>query len=467
MNKLPQKFRDPHKETGAGENDSVLVALSGGADSTALLYMMCVCREKSHFRLCAAHVNHNIRTEQYNNEALRDEIFCRELCDKLGVELFVLNADIPALAAEQGESTETLARRVRYDFFASTMREQNIKILLTAHNADDNLETQIFNLCRGCGAQGISGIPPMREFPEGNGIIFRPLLSLTKSEILKYCSDNSLEFVTDSTNFETEYTRNKIRSRIIPELEDIFGNPQVTSQRLSAAISEDTDYINSQARAVYNSFEDGEIPLDTLNSLHIALRRRILCMGFSKVSPASLEAVHINALIELAQKAIPHASISLPDCVTAKVEQSCIIFERQAPIPTQSYEIKLKCGINIIEGTDFIICVSDTEVRENPHIDGQIYKLYTSAKLKNVRISSLLARSRREGDTIRSGKMTKKLKKLMCDKKVPLSERNSLPIITECGEIIYVPLCAVCDRAMAKSDYQIKIDIYKAERTVQ
>ena len=449
------------------ENNSVLVALSGGADSTALLYMMCVCRERSNFRLCAAHVNHNIRTEQYNNEALRDENFCRELCRKLGVELFVLNADVPALAKERGESEETVARRVRYDFFATIMREQDIKILLTAHNADDNLETQIFNLCRGCGAQGISGIPPMREFPEGDGIIFRPLLSLTKSEILTYCEDNSLEFVSDSTNFETQYTRNRIRAKIIPELVDIFGNPQSSSQRLSAAISEDVDFINSETQAIYFSFENGQIPLGVFNSLHIAIRRRILCMGFAEVSDASLEAVHINSLIELAQKSIPHASISLPDGMTAKIEQDCIVFQKHRPSVTQSYEIKLEYGINKIEGTDFVVYLSDTEAPLILDIDGQNYRLYTSAKVKDIAISSLFARSRREGDTVHCNKMTKKLKKLMCDKKVPLCDRDSLPIITQNDEIIYIPLCAVCDRVLAKTNYETKISIYKAERTVQ
>ena len=450
-----------------GERTSVLVALSGGADSTALLDMMCVCRESSDFRLCAAHINHNIRTEQYNNEAQRDESFCRELCRKLGVELFVLNADIPTLATEQGESQETVARRVRYDFFAKIMREQNIKILLTAHNADDNLETQIFNLCRGCGAQGISGIPPMREFPEGDGIILRPLISLTKTEIISYCEDKSLEFVSDSTNFETEYTRNRIRAKIIPELVDIFGNPQLSSQRLSAAISEDVDYINTEAKSAYDSFENGQITLDVFNSLHIAIRRRILLMGFADVSDKTLEAVHINSLIELAKKAVPHSSISLPDGMRAKIEQDRIVFEKQRETITQSYKIKLEYGINKIEGTDFVVCVSDTENQDTLHIDGQNYRLYTSANVKDVAISSLYARSRREGDTVYCNKMTKKLKKLMCDKKVPLGDRDSLPIITENDEIIYAPLCAVCDRALAKTRYQLKISIYKAERTVQ
>ncbi len=346
------------------------------------------------------------------------------------------------------------------------MQEQNIKTLLTAHNADDNLETQIFNLCRGCGTQGISGIPTVRDFPEGCGRIFRPLLSLTKAEILHYCEDNSIEFVTDSTNFETEYTRNRIRSKIIPELVDIFGNPQVAAQRLSTAATEDTDYISSQAKAVFSSFEGGRIPLASFNPLHIALKRRILCMGFSKASTASLETVHLNALIELAEKAIPHSSVSLPDLISAKIEQDCIVFEKQGKSAKSSYEIKLEYGINKIDGSDFLVYLSDTEGQKALNIDGQIYKLYTFAPLKNVTISSLLARSRREGDTVHCNGMTKKVKKLMCDKKIPLSERD-LPIITQDDKIIYVPLCAVCDVVRAKSDYQTVVSIYKAERTVQ
>lgn len=467
MNILPEKFRSPHKTLGVCETEPVLVALSGGADSTALLYMMCVCREASNFRLCAAHINHNIRTAEYNNEALRDESFCRELCDKLGVELFVLNADIPSLASQRGESTETVARRVRYDFFSKIMREQNIKILLTAHNSDDNLETQIFNLCRGCGTQGISGIPPVRDFPEGDGIIFRPLLSITKKDILKYCAHNSIEFVTDSTNFENEYTRNRIRSKIIPELVDIFGNPQAASQRLAAAATEDADYISSQAEAVYNSFENGQIPLSIFNSLHIALKRRILCMGFATVSSASLETVHLNALIELAQKATPHSSISLPDKISAKIEQNCIVFEREKETSKSSYHIKLELGINKIDGTDFLVLVSEEDKNQVLNFDGQIYKLYTFARIKDATMLSLFARSRREGDTIYCNGMTKKVKKLLCDNKVPLSDRDSLPIITQKNEIIYLPLCAVCDRVHAKENSQFGIYIYKAERTVQ
>ena len=465
MNNLPKGFREPHRALGVDNSSPVLVALSGGADSAALLHMMCVCRDSLNFRLYAAHINHNIRTDKYNNEALRDESFCKETCQRLGVELFVLDADIPKLAEQRGGSTETVAREVRYNFFAQIMREHGIKILLTAHNANDNLETQIFNLCRGCGVQGMVGIPQTRDFPEADGKIFRPLLNMTKSEIYGYCQENGVEYVTDSTNFEDEYTRNRIRSKIIPELDEIFGNPCAASARLSQSAAEDSDYILSEAQKIFE-LHGGKIPLAELNGLHISLRRRLLQMTYDSVSSASLEAVHINALVELAQKAVPHSSISLPDRTTASVEDGFILFEKDKKTVSTDYCIGLSMGLNAIPDTDFAILVAENEQTDEVlKIDGQIYKLDTFARLKNATILSLFARTRREGDTIRTGGMTKKVKKLLCDKRIPLRERDSLPIITCDGEIIYIPRCAVRDENLAKKSFSLVISIYKRQNT--
>ncbi|MBE6547463.1 MAG: tRNA lysidine(34) synthetase TilS [Ruminococcaceae bacterium] len=457
MNKLPKNFREPHAALGVEKNTPVLVALSGGADSTSLLHMMCVCRESLGFELYAAHVNHNIRTEQYNNEALRDEMFCRELCQKLGVELFVLNADIPKLCEASGESTETVARNVRYEFFASIMKERGVPVLVTAHNANDNLETQIFNLCRGCGTQGISGIPQIRYF-EG-GTIFRPLLAVSREDILEFCKKNSIEYVTDSTNLEDEYTRNRIRSRIIPELSDIFGNVAAASSRLSDAANEDCDFIAKQANSVGASFADNKIPLDTFNSLHIALKRRILCSEFEKHSDETLEAVHQNALIALAEKAVPHSSVSLPDSMRARIEFNCLFFEKQTTEIFAPYEVPLSFGFNKIGSAPFGVLLSKDEIHQSEaEFDGEIYKLYTSAILKSAKIDALSARSRREGDTIRLCGMTKKIKKLFCEAKIPLAQRQTLPLIVDGDEIIYAPFCGISDSA--KSHEQNKLYIY-------
>lgn len=464
MNTLPKQFREPHENLGIGSDEAVLVALSGGADSTALLHMMCVCRGIMGFRLCAAHVNHNIRTHQYNNEALRDENFCRELCDSLGVELFVFNADVPALAKKSGESLETIARNVRYSYFESIMREQGIRILVTAHNSNDNLETQIFNLCRGSGTRGLAGIPQSRDLDSVGGVIFRPLLCISKSEILEYCNRNSLEFVTDSTNLETEYVRNRIRAKIIPELSQIFGNPCLASSRLACAAAEDTDFILGEAKKIYASFPSGKITLDIFNKQHPAIKRRLLCLGFKRISPHSLEAVHLNDLIKLAECAIPHSSISLPDKVTGVIEDGMLVFTKDRPV-IADYNVALGLGINLIPGSDFAVLLSETDnANEMLKSGDEIYRLYTSARIKNVKIHSLRARTKKDGDTIRTGGMTKKVKKLLCEKKISLSDRASIPMICEGEELIYVPICAVCDRVHSKNNSDLTVYIYKIER---
>lgn len=470
MNYIPQKFCDPHSSLTSPPSAPVLVALSGGADSAALLHIMCLCREKHDFRLCAAHVNHNIRTEKYNNEAKRDEDFCRELCQRLGVELFVLSIDIPSLACERGESTETVARDVRYGFFEQIMRREGINILLTAHNASDNLETQIFNLCRGCSVRGIAGIPRTRPLSDGM-TVFRPLLDMSKPEILAYCADCSVDFVTDSTNLEGDYTRNRIRHNIIPELERIFQSPASSASRLALSAAEDSDLLLSEAKSLLTSLEkQTEIPLSMLKGLHPSLGKRLVCLAYASLSENSLEAVHINSILKLADSAVPHSSVSLPCRVCACIENNSLVFGREdnlkAPPEPTEYLIKLSDGVNIIPNTDFAVVVScSMHVDKTLEINQEIYKLYTSAHIKNAKILPLYARPRHEGDKIHTGGMTKSVKKLHCEKKLPLNERRALPLITDTeGNILYVPKCAVSDTSPCDCN-PIYILIYKSERT--
>ena len=180
----------PHVLSHMPSDSPILLALSGGADSRALLSLLCeYCRE-SGAPLYAAHVNHMIR----GNDAVRDRDFCRDICHDSGVECFTLDCDVPAIARERGIGIEQAAREVRYEFFMSLMREHGIPILATAHNADDLLETLVFNISRGCGLRGIGSIPEAREF--GDGVLIRPLLHASKDDIIEYCRGNGLDFVT-------------------------------------------------------------------------------------------------------------------------------------------------------------------------------------------------------------------------------------------------------------------------------
>ena len=200
---LPNGFKAPHILSGMPADTPILVAYSGGADSGALLNMVLSYAKGSGAPVYAAHINHGIR----GAEADRDEEFCRKTAEKYGIEIFVLRADVPAIAKMRKKSVETAAREVRYEFFSKVMLENNIPLLCVAHNADDNLETILFNISRGSGLSGVCGIPRTRKIR--GGIMIRPILEISKSDINSYCSENNIEYVTDSTNLDDDYTRNR------------------------------------------------------------------------------------------------------------------------------------------------------------------------------------------------------------------------------------------------------------------
>jgi tRNA(Ile)-lysidine synthase len=447
----PEFFSEPHKLLKINNTEPVLVALSGGADSSLLLHLLSDASRELGFPLYAAHVNHNIRTDKYGGEAARDESFCRELCEKLGVKLFALSADVPSIAKENGKSLETAAREARYAFFAEVMTEEGIKILATAHNADDNLETQIFNLARGCGIDGICGIPEIRDFSAvDGGKIVRPILSATKAEVIEYCSSHGFDFVTDSTNAEDDCTRNRIRHKIIPELIDLFGSPQRSAARLSRLARSDAEYLEATACEFLES-SGGVIRLSDFNSLHPSISSRVISAAYGKVSSGNLEQTHVESILCLANARVAHSSISLPNRISAKIEREQLIFVKdEKPMAYGDYEQSLKLGMNIVANGNFAICVGEgTSVNELEATKAE-YTYFASARLKLGDPNAIFARNRREGDTVRSGGMSKKVKKILCDKKIDVSIRNLIPLITDGSQIIYIPACSIADNAKSR-----------------
>ena len=408
---------------------SVLVAFSGGADSRALFDLTAkYCKEKGLY-FYAAHVNHGIR----GDEAIRDRDFCISVANECPEckEIFLLDADVPKMAAESGRSLETEARLVRYDFFGKIMKENGIPILATAHNADDNLETIIFNMTRGSGARGLCGIPIVRECK--GGVVVRPILDMTKKDILAYCEENSLEFVTDSTNSDTDYSRNLIRAKVIPLLEEI--NPEVrgAASRLSSSMRELCAFAENEAE----KYSSGLLK-DILSAPSALLPFIFGSLIKSADSDASLEGVHISSLSELCRKGTDGSCLSLPKNLRARIDGGRIIFEKDTgreKKPLESFEITLSLGENILPSGERIVV-------SNAPIGGSV---------AFVASGELIARSRREGDKILSGGMHKSVKKLMCDKKVPISRRASLPIICDDAGILLIPDLAVRDGSQNKN----------------
>jgi len=207
------------KEKLFGLKDKVLIALSGGADSVALLRVMVYLG----YSCEAAHCNFHLRGE----ESDRDESFVRNLCEKLNVPLHVIHFDTSGYAAQHQVSIEMAARELRYDWFENLRKEQNADVIAVAHHRDDSVETLLLNLIRGTGINGLTGIHPK------NNHVVRPLLTVSREDILAYLKEMEQDYVTDSTNLQDEYTRNKIRLNLLPMMETI--NPSIKSSLFSTA----------------------------------------------------------------------------------------------------------------------------------------------------------------------------------------------------------------------------------------
>lgn len=244
------------------DNKNVVCGFSGGADSTALLLSLYELSEKLGINVSALHVNHCLRGE----ESDRDENFCRELCKKYGIPFKAVSCDVRAYAEEHSLSDEEAARILRYRIFAENSQNS---LIATAHNAGDALETSLLNIIRGSGLKGIAGIPPVR------GNIIRPMLTVTRAEIEHYLSGMLQDFVTDSTNLTEDFTRNKIRRRIIPLMQEI--NPSVieTSVKSIETLREENSLIESLTDDAFMKCRNGNA-LNGLAEFHPVIRKRCI-----------------------------------------------------------------------------------------------------------------------------------------------------------------------------------------------
>lgn len=222
------------KEHLFSSNDKILVALSGGADSVALLCVL----HTAGYPCEAAHCNFHLRGEESN----RDELFVRQLCRKYGIHLHTIDFNTTQYATEKRISIEMAARELRYNWFEKIKKECKANVIAVAHHQDDSVETMLLNLIRGTGITGLLGIRPR------NGAIIRPLLCINREEIIRYLQQIGQDFVTDSTNLEDEYTRNKIRLHLLPLMQEI--NPSVKN-----SLIETSNYLNDVA-TIYNKVID-------------------------------------------------------------------------------------------------------------------------------------------------------------------------------------------------------------------
>lgn len=234
------------------KDSRVCAALSGGADSVSLLRALCELSGELGAQITACHLNHGLRGEESDG----DERFCRDLCKRLGVPFYSRKISVSELV-QKHESTEEAARRARYAFFEEALEHFGSGVLATAHNANDNAETVLLNLTRGTGLLGLCGIPPVRELGALGKLVIRPLLYITRGEVEEYLGSLGQEYVTDKTNLSEDYTRNKLRRRVLPELENI--NPSVAAVigRMTDNLRADSDFLETLADKALSEAREG------------------------------------------------------------------------------------------------------------------------------------------------------------------------------------------------------------------
>ncbi len=411
----------------------ITVALSGGADSMALLFVLLSLKEDLNLqKISAAHFNHKIR----GTEAQRDEDFVKKICAQNGVQLFLGSADVPAYAKKNHLSTELAARQLRYDFFESI----DTDAVATAHTASDNIETVILNMSRGTALSGLCGIPPER------GRYIRPLLYCTRTDIENYCIDNNIDYVTDSTNLSDDYTRNKIRHNVVPVLKQFNGSVETAVLRMSDSLREDEDFINTCAVGEYNArFSDGAISIKNFSGLHPAVAKRIIARYYALFC-GNADSFHINRIYSVC---LSGGKTSVPDNQTAVVRDDVLKI-----VPAVQKQQKPTFDVKI------------TEQKNNFFSNS---KKVHNLLLKNILdcdkiVGKLVLRQRIAGDKIRlkNKNCTKTLKKLFCEYKIPLEERNVWPVLSDDSGVVWVHKIGVSERCAAdissKRIYKIYVE---------
>ena len=278
--------------------DRIVLGVSGGPDSITMLDILRQLREELEFEIVVAHINHMIR-----EEAIEDEKYVQEYCKKNNIECYIKRIDVEKIANTKKIGTEEAGRKVRYEFFEEILQKTGSNKIGIAHNKNDKIETIIMHILRGSGISGLKGIEPKRD----NKYI-RPLIECERSEIEQYCEENKLEPRIDKTNFENEYTRNKIRNIVIPYIKKEF-NPNIieTMNRLSELITEEDNYLEKETQKIYNKIllekNDKQIilKLKEFNEQETVIKNRIIILVTKNLfgSSEGIEKIHIQDLIKL------------------------------------------------------------------------------------------------------------------------------------------------------------------------
>lgn len=471
-----RRFNDQHRLVCKG--DRILVGVSGGPDSMALLHWLITMRDEWELTLVVIHVNHSLR----GKAADADQAYVEAVCRQWNVPCHSVVVDVPRYVKKNNVSKQTAARECRYRSYAELAQEEGLTKLALAHHADDQLETMLMRLVRGSGRGALSGIPVQREW-KGLTII-RPLMGVTKRDIMQYCQQNDIIPRLDLTNLEDHDTRNYLRLHVVPLLERLNPNVQQTAVEMGELLEAEDRFLEAEAqrafkRVVVRKAETCfEIDRSSFQRIPLPLQRRVIllilnCLLKVQEKNISWNKVHIDQILKLSSTGAGSKQVSLPHATYILREYDKLILFRgqksaglnmlhsaqgaerlplQLPT-TGEVEYVTENGLYVIRvqlnenGHDRAFILSDAMRKQSPEQRNEQHGVDEPFPVWRVRFDAeqlhfpLAVRCRQAGDHFQPLGMDghKKLKNLFIDHKVPLRARNGWPLIIDQQGILWVP----------------------------
>ncbi|MFC4558570.1 tRNA lysidine(34) synthetase TilS [Virgibacillus kekensis] len=432
-----QAFIEKHKLLK--KNSTVLLGVSGGPDSMALLHYFKAIRDNWNLTVIALSADHQLR----GAESREDLAYVESICSSWDIKFIGTFLDVSTYKQDRQIGTQVAARELRYNFFKEQMIENNADFLALGHHGDDQVETMLMALSRSASPSSLSGIPIRREF--ANGQIIRPLLAVTKNEIEMYCRSNGIYPRRDPSNEETTYTRNFFRKRVIPLIKEQNSNIKATVQHLSEALQEDERYLRQEAARLVettvnlkNGNKEASFNILEFQTYPHSLQRRayhlILNYLYNKL-PRNLSYVHEKQFFTLLDSAEGNIQIDFPQQLKLKRVYQTAVFSFSND---QSQRLYFQQKVNIPGETELPDgSVLQAILTDSPEVTGELGYYCNKASIE----LPLHIRTRQAGDRMRWEGLngSKKVKDIFIDAKVPLEKRDIWPILTDNkGEILWI-----------------------------
>lgn len=411
------------------ESDRILIAISGGPDSVFLLHFLNKFRRKYKIDIAAVHINHLLR----GKDSQRDELFCKAICDELSIPFFFHRVNVKKYAELNKFSLEVAGRKIRYQYFEKLLNRIDYTKVVTAHNSDDNLETVLLNLVKGTGIKGVAGIPVKRDK------IIRPVLCLSKQEILDYLEENKFEYRVDLSNYSDEFERNYLRNNVIPLVQKNL-NPSVKESVLNSSLNLQRFnlFIDEQLKklkSIVKVEKDSQISFSLNDVIKIdeflfaQLIKEIVDENFN----SKTEFEDIKKVISLTKRQAGKTE-ELSNSLLAVREREVIIVRKNNNV-TESISITLKVGdkVQVLNNKFSIedIAKSKITIGKNKNIE-----FIAADKIKN----DFIIRNWKAGDKFYPIGLrgTKKVSDYLTDAKIDLLERNKQLVLTNNGKIVWL-----------------------------